>query len=272
MLVNPSRFVRPSAFAATGALLLLGIGWPAVTLAVNQVTLTNGKVIPFRSIDWRASTREFRVDTGQGVIPIPKVDVADIQVDRPADLDKAIKLVEKGQGAEAVPILEALIDSYRMTKIEQEVAGYLAEAYFANKNYAKAASLMEDQFKDADPADIPAGNRRQYWQSLLALKREATLSKALDEAVASSNRAFACAGRLMKADVSQIGGQREDALLDYLRVVTLFGDVKEFQPAALAGAVAVLEELRDPRADVFRKRLAQQYPASPEAKRAAATL
>ena len=72
--------------------------------------------------------------------------------------------------------------------------------------------------------------------------------------------------------LDQLGGQREDALLDYLRVVTLFGDIKEFQPAALAGAVTVLDELRDPRAEVYRKRLVQQYPASPEAKRAAATL
>lgn len=270
--MSPSRFVRPSAFAATGALLLLGIGWPALALAVNQVTLTNGKVMEFRSIEWRSGTREYRVDTGQGVIPVPKADVADIQLDRPADLDKATNLVAKGQSAEAVPILEALVATYRMTKIEQEAAGYLAEAYFATKNYAKSASLMEDQFKDAEQADIPLENRRLYWKSLLALKREATLGKALDEAVASSNRAFACAGRLMKADVNRIGGQREDALLDYLRVVTLFGDVKEFQPAALGGAVTVLDELRDPRADVFRKRLVQQYPASPEAKRAAATL
>ena len=268
--MSPSRFVRSFTFTAT--CLLLGIGWPALAPAVNQVTLTNDKIIPFRSIEWRESTREYRVDTGQGVIPIPKADVADIQLDRPADLGKATNLLAKGQSAEAVPILEALVASFRMTKIEQEAAGYLAEAYFATKNFAKAATLMEDQFKEAAPGDIPLENRRLYWKSLFALKREATLGKALDEAVASSNRAFACAGRLMKADVSQLGGQREDALLDYLRVVTLFADIKEFQPAALAGTVTVLDELRDPRADVFRKQLAQQYPASPEAKRAAATL
>jgi len=270
--VNHSRFVFPSTFIATGAVLLLGTGWPLLSMAVNQVTLTNGKVIEFRSIEWRASTREFRIDTGQGIIPVAKTDVADIQLDRPADLDKAIKLVEKGQGSEAIPILEVLIASYRMTKIEQEAAGCLAEAYFVNKNYAKAASMMEDQFKDADPANIPTANRRLYWQSLLALKREATLSKALDEAVASPARDLSCAGRLMKADVNRAGGQREEALIDYLRVITLFSDLKDFQPAALAGVVAVLDELRDPRADLFRKRLAQQYPASPEAKRAAATL
>ncbi len=254
------------------ALLLLGLGWPATALAVNKMTFTSGKVMEFRSIEWRTSTKEYRVDTGQGIIPVPKADVADIQMDRPADLDKAIQLIEKDKGAEAITILESLIATYKMTRIEQEATGYLAEAYFVNKNFAKAASMMEDQIKDAGPSDISLENRRRYWQSLLALKREATLNKALDEAVASSNRAFSCAGRLMKADASQMSGQREDALLDYLRVVTLYEDLKEFQPAALAGAVTVLEELRDPRADFFRKKLAQQYPASPEAKRVAATL
>ncbi len=271
-IVKTSRFVSPSTFAAAGALLLLGFGWPSTALAVNKLTLANGKVMEFRSIEWRSSTKEYRVDTGQGIIPVPKAEVADIQVDRPADLDKAIQLIETDKGAEAITILEPLIATYKMTKIEQEASGYLAEAYFANKNFAKAASMLEDQIKESAPSDIPLENRRRYWQSLLALKREATLNKALDEAVASSNRAFACAGRLTKADASQMGGQREDALLDYLRVVTLYEDLKEFQPAALAGAVTVLEDLRDPRADLFRKKLAQQYPASPEAKRAAATL
>jgi hypothetical protein len=63
----------------------------------------------------------------------------------------------------------------------------------------------------------------------------------------------------MRGNMNRESGQKEVALLDYLRVVILFENIREVQPEALYKAAEILEELRDPRADELRKKLVQEY-------------
>ena len=64
---------------------------------------------------------------------------------------------------------------------------------------------------------------------------------------------------MMRANMNRQTGLKEAAFLDYMRVVTLYKDVKGLPPEALYKAAEILEETRDPRADQLRKRLAAEY-------------
>ncbi len=64
-------------------------------------------------------------------------------------------------------------------------------------------------------------------------------------------------------------GQKNEALLDYLRTVILYEKEASVRPEALFKAAGLLEELRDPRAAELRKKLAEEYPNSPYVKKGA---
>ena len=53
---------------------------------------------------------------------------------------------------------------------------------------------------------------------------------------------------LMRAEMYRGQSQKEEALIDYLKVAVLFEDVAATHPEALFKAAEVLDEMRDPRA------------------------
>ena len=58
------------------------------------------------------------------------------------------------------------------------------------------------------------------------------------------------------------GGKTFEALMDYLKTAILFQKVDEVQAEALYKTAQCLEEMRDPRADSFKKKLSDDYPGS----------
>ena len=230
--------------------------------AVDKVTLTNGRVIEARSIQWRPSEQVYKVETMEGpIIPVPKdqVEKQGLEIARPADLDKAIALVAAKQYAQAVPILDDVVTKYNMLVWDNEARKVQAQAYLALNEPKKAADALDGYFASMAKEDVPLDTLSLYWSALLRAGRTATLKKALDEAVLSPASEMAAAATLMRGNMSREAGQKEAALLDYLRVVILFDAVKQLQPEALFKAAEVLDELRDPRADVLKKKLVREY-------------
>ncbi len=243
------------------AVLSVLVAGAAMTVAAqDSILLTNGRKLAARSIQWREGEKAYRVETPEGAIStIPKAQVQRVDVKKPADWDKATAMMAAKQYAAAIPLLDGIATSYRMLGWDGEARRLLANAYLGMKEPKKAADALESYMESMPKAEIPVEVTQTYWNVLLQAGRGAMLKKDLDEVIASGPRPMVAAAMMMRGNMNREGGQKEPALLDYLRVVILFENIRELQPEALFKAAEILDELRDPRADELRKKLVQEY-------------
>lgn len=241
------------------AALALAIGL-AMTARADKVTLSNGREMDAKSVQWRESTQEYRVEMADGtLLPFPKAQVAQLQIDKPADYDKAVQMVAAKQFDAALPLLDGLVTKYKMLNWDNESRLVLAQAYMGKNDAKKAAATMDEYMGLIPKGDVSLDARVLYWKALLGADRSGSLKKELDETIVSGARETAAAAQMMRANMNRQAGQKEAAFLDYMRVVSVFKDVKALQPEALYRAAELLEDMRDPRADQLRRRLAQDY-------------
>ena len=230
--------------------------------AVDVIHLANGgKPIQAQDIQWRESDQTYRVTTPDGLmLPIPKAQVERLEIAKPPTLGQAEAMVAAKQYAAAIPILEDIVAKYKMKVWDNEARKMLAQSFMTLNDPKKAASTLEGYMSSMAKSEIPAELIILYWKALMASGgRGATLKKELDDVVATGTRPMAAAAMVMRANMNREAGQKETAVLDYLRVVILFENVKGVQPEALFKAAEMLEEMRDPRADDLKKKLVQEY-------------
>ncbi len=230
--------------------------------AVDVIYLSNGgKPIQAQDIQWRESDQTYRVTTPDGLmLPISKAQVERLEIAKPPTLGQAEAMVAAKQYAAAIPILEDIVAKYKMKVWDNEARKMLAQAFMTMNDPKKAASVLEGYMSSVVKSEIPAELIMLYWKALMASGgRGATLKKELDDVVATGTRSMAAAAMVMRANMNREAGQKETAVLDYLRVVILFENVKGVQPEALFKAAEMLEEMRDPRADDLKKKLVQEY-------------
>jgi hypothetical protein len=256
MNVNTRKYGRGVWAALIGAALAVGPVW-----AVNVVHLTNLKELQAKSVQWRSSAQEYMVvllDNTQ--IPIPKAQVARLEIDKPAEFDKAAQMVVAKQFDAAIPLLEDIVTKYTMLQWDNPARELLAQAQLFGKNDPKkAVATLEEMLANMPKADVLPETYLLYWKALLAAGQTETLKKALADVIATGTREMAAAAQIMRGNMNHAAGQDEAALLDYLRTVILFEQVKSVQPEALFRAAEVLEKMRDPRAEAMRKKLVQDY-------------
>lgn len=243
-------------FLAAGVLVL----GAAVAARADKVTLTNDREIDAKKVTWRASAQEYRVEMADGtILPFPKAQVAKLQIDKPADFEKAMQLVAAKQPDAAIPLLDGLVTSYAMLNWDNEARKALAQVYLGKSDAKKAASVLDDYLASVPKAEVTIDVQLMYWKALLAADRASTLKKELDTVSLGPDHELAAAAQLMRGSMDRQAGLKEAAFLDYMRAYELFKDVKSVAPEALFRAAELLEEMRDPRADQLRKRLAQEY-------------
>jgi hypothetical protein len=246
--------------------MVAALTWCAMVLpvwAVDVVHLVNGKAIQAQDIQWRESEQTYRVTTPEGVMmPIPKAQVERLGIAKPPTFGQAESLIAAKQYKEAIPILDDIVGKYKMKVWDNEARKLLAQSYLAMNDPKKAADSLEGYMSSVPKAEIPAEMIMIYWKALLAAGRGAALKKEVDAVAATGSRSMAAAAMLMRGSMNREAGQKEAAVLDYLRVVILFEDIKAIQPEALFKAAEVLDEMRDPRADELKKKLVQEYKGS----------
>lgn len=252
------RQTRLMKMALIAGLLAASVTTPV--WAVNKVMLTNGREIVAKSVQWRANDQEYRVETDDGtVLPFPKAQIESIEIDKPAEYDKAAQLMAAKQYDAAIPALDEVVAKYAMLNWDNDARRLLATAYLSKNDAKKAAMTMDEYFVNVSKAEAPTDILVLYWTALLAADRSSALKKELEDAITSGGHEVACAAQLMHGDMNRKAGMKEAAFLDYMRTVELYTDVKAGRPEALFKAAEVLEELRDPRADQLRRRLARDF-------------
>ncbi len=237
--------------------------------AQNVVYPTEGRPpIQAVRVEWRESTKEYLIeDANHAILPIPAAQVERLEIEKPAEFDQAVQLVRGRQHDAAIPLLDGLVAKYKMLVWDNRARELLAEIYLAKGDAKKAVAAIEPVLSALPRNQIPANLLRMYWKALLGAERTSTLNKELDEAIATGSRELAAIAQIMRGDIRMAEGKREEAVLDYLRTVLLFDQIKTVQPEALFKASQALDELRDPRADELKKKLREQYPASDFAKK-----
>ena len=250
---------------------LVVVGAGAISAwGANMVYLNNGRTMPAANIEWREGTQEYVVTSGETTVPIPLAQVDHVVVDKPAELDQAAAMVKSRVFGPAIPLLEGVVKKYRMLNWDADAVILLAQAYLETKDIKKAAAAMDNVYalgRDKVPVDL----QMLYWRTLLATPgSEAALRKALDLAIGTSGPDIVSAAYLLRGNMLIKQGEEDSALSDFLKVVTIYPNMKAQQPEALFRAAELLDKARDARGSDLRKKLVQEYPGNEFAVKAAA--
>jgi tetratricopeptide (TPR) repeat protein len=228
---------------------------------------TDGKAIE-GAIRWKNSTKSYAVSKGQIDVEVPLANVREVQVARPKELDVAVNQIQQNNAAGAIPLLEKISAEYIMLQWDGVATRLLGEAYLKAGEAEKAQRVCEKLIA-ADPEKAYLGEMAPvYWQALLKLDRKSKVEDLVGKAIKSGGREASAAALNMRGDLTLATGDTNEiakkALRDgFLRVVTLYRDVKSAQPEALYKAAKCFEKIgQSARADQMRTTLKSEYGSS----------
>lgn len=252
-----------------GLVMVVGGAAGIPAWGANTVFLKNGRQMNATSIEWRQDAQQYVVATGGTTVPIPVAQVDRVVVDKPADLDRAAALVQSRSSGQAIPLLEGLVQKYRMLNWDVEASRLLARAYLDSKDIKKAMPVMDGLFA-AGGEQVPADLQQLYWKTLMESGSNDQLRKVLDQSIGTGGPAIVSAAYMMRGNLFLKMGEEDAALSDFLKVTTIYQAVKAHQPEALFRAAELLDKARDVRGAELRKKVIQDYPGSEFAVKAAA--
>ena len=224
--------------------LILSLAALAVPeLFAIQGTVSTGAESFSGDVKWHARDKKYVIEKGKITKEFKLADVTGIEVAKPAGFDKAVQMVEGGQGVAAVPVLTKIVSEYRMLKWDKPAGRYLALAHLAAGNAQKAYEACQPIVAEDKAAAYTGDLAAAYWQTLLKLGKTEQLEGLLKKAAASGDRPSSAAALVMRGDiiVAASNDQQEElrrALRDgYLRVVLMYQDA----PCARERAEACLK-------------------------------
>ena len=211
--------------------LILSLAALAVPeLFAIQGTVSTGAESFSGDVKWHARDKKYVVEKGKITKEFKLADVTGIDVAKPAGFDKAVQLVQDGQGASAIGTLTKIVSDYRMLKWDKPAGRYLAMAHLAAGNAQKAYEACQAIVSEDKAAAYSGDLAAAYWQTLLKLGKKEQLEGLLKKAAAADDRQSSAAALVMRGDiiVSASNDQPEElrrALRDgYLRVVLMYQD------------------------------------------------
>ena len=181
-------------------------------------------------IKWHAREKKYVVEKGKITKEFKLADVTGVDVAKPAGFDKAVQLVQEGQGASAIGTLTKIVSDYRMLKWDKPAGRYLAMAHLAAGNAQKAYDACQAIVSEDKSAAYSGDLAAAYWESLLKLGKTEQLEGLLKKASAAGDRQSSAAALVMRGDIIVAGSNDKPdelrrALRDgYLRVVLMYQD------------------------------------------------
>lgn len=257
---------RNTALTMTVATVVLAAS--ACVAPAELLKKTDGKELTGVRIKWFQVRQEYQVEGADGsMVPVPADEVDSLEITKPPEFDKAAQAYAAKQYDVAIPILEDIAVRYNRLQWDASARELLANAYLMKNDFKKAVQVMGDLLESTPKGQITDEQQGLYWNALMGAQMTAVLKKSLGEAITGESRSLAALATVKRGDLNKAEGKREDAVLDYLRAILLYGDARGVHAEALYKAVQVLDELRDPRADDLRKKLLSWFPDSPYARK-----
>jgi tetratricopeptide (TPR) repeat protein len=234
----------------------------ALAAQASVIVMKNGRTVTGKSIEWREDTRDYLVINEGASMPVPEDQIASMNIDRPAELDQAKKLVSSGQYAQAIPVLDGMIKAYRKLSWDVDAMKLQAQCYVEMNDLKKASEAMDRVFTAG--GTMPASVQMNYWKALQKTGDIKQLERDLNRTLGTGPSDLVAAAYLIRGNSYLQDGNQDAALSDFLKIVTLFKGEKAVQPEALYNAAELLEKAnaKDPRAADLRKILLQDYKTS----------
>ena len=211
------------------------LGFAALTAAelfAIQGTVTTDNESVTGDITWQPRAKSYLIAKGKVSKEFKLAEVVSLNVPKPEGFDKAVQMVENGQGASAVGVLSKIVTDYRMLQWDKQAGRYLAMAHLAAGNAQKAYEACESVIAEDKSAAYTGDMAAAYWQALLKLGKTEQLDKLLKKAATSGNRAAAAAATVLRGDMivaasNDAPDELKRALRDgYLRVVLMYQDAE----------------------------------------------
>ena len=240
--------------------VLVLVGGTALSARASTIVMKNGRTVSGKSIEWREATKDYLVINEGASMPVPEDQVTKIDIDKPAELDKAKNLMVSRQYAQAIPMLEEMIKKYRKLSWDMDAMKLQAQCYVEMNDMKKAATAI-DVLAAAGGTLSPA-LQMVYWKALQKSGDTQRLQRELSRSIGTGAPDLAATAYLLRANLALEAGDPDAALSDFLKIVTILKGEKAAQPEALYQAAALLEKVKDPRADEFRKILLQDFKSS----------
>lgn len=250
------------------ALLAMVIALPALAAPTGTVYGNGGQTTG--KLRWMNSAKKYVVTTDKGMsIEYEADDVENVEVDRPKELDAAIKKVKAGSAASAVSSLETIAKEYAHLTYDREATQWLAEAYLAQGNAGKAVDACNAIIRTDAEAAYMGPMATAYWKALTKNGDTAKLGLLLDKAIASGDAIAAAAALVARGNAAMARGTNrvncEEALRDgYLRVILLYADSSSdaYAEALYMGAKAFDGMGQGNRANTLREKLKSECASS----------
>lgn len=183
-------------------------------------------------IKWHGRDKTYVVEQGKITKEYKLADIVNLDIPKPAGYDKAVQMVESGNGVAAIATLTKIVADYKMLIWDKPAGRYLALAYIASGNaqkaYAACMPIISDDKTAAWKGDLAAA----YWQVLLKLGKRDQLEGYLKKAISSGDRRASAAALVMRGDIIVAGSndapeELKRALRDgYLRVCLMYQDAE----------------------------------------------
>jgi hypothetical protein len=233
----------------------------AATAQVKGVLITaDGQKID-GTIRWKQTSEAYEVVRSGGSVALEMTPdkIRDLVIPEPAALKSAISQVKSGAAAAAIPALKKVIQGYTRLKWDEVATRYLAEAHLAARDAAEARKVCESVISHKPEAAYCGEMAPTYWSALIATDRAAKAEELMGKAIKSGDRRSSAFALIRRGDLILKEGQTAEAhkkaLIDgYLRVATLYRDVKDAQPEACEKAAGCFEKIgQTSRAESFRQ-------------------
>ena len=263
MVTKTGRWMGVIAAAAAA----LAMAYPA---SAAYVELPDGKKLEGTGIRIRPNGDVILTIAGRGEQTFTRQQCIRAVADKPPEIDAARQLIAAKKYDEAIKSLADVASSMKGLSWDAQARLLLGQIYMAKGEAPAAIDQYERIIKDYPEMKSEATISAPYMEALLAGRLFDKLNPLLDETIAKGPRDLAAKAQIVRGDVKMAQGQMDAAVLDYLRTVKVFEAQKEVQPEALFKLAQAFEKLRDPRAKELYRQVAQEYPSSPYAAKAAA--
>jgi tetratricopeptide (TPR) repeat protein len=254
--------------ALPAILLLLAAGAVRAQDVMGAIVTRDDKRFEGKIV-YRAVANVYVVSQSRGSgatvdVEISPAQVKDLVIPEPPGLREAVKAVQDGKTAQAIPVMEAVSQKYAMLRWDDIAGRWLAEAYMKEGKAAETVRACDRVIAANKEAAYKGEMAPLYWQALRKVQRTAKLEDLLDQAVKSGSAEAAAFALIVRGDLLTDKGDNKAALKDgYLRVVTLFRAVRTAQAEALFKAAKAFEQINQgSRAEEMRKRLLTDFGTS----------
>lgn len=250
------------------AMILLSAGSTLGQVEGVLVT-TEGRKMP-GIIKWSVRDKGYKIKArgGNVEVSIAADKVSKLLIPKPKILVDAETLIQRGDAAQAIPLLDKVIEEYKKLNWDESATRLLADAHIVNGDASSAIKVCEQIISGNPEAAYLGELAPSYWKALLMGDRVSRLEEYVTKAIKSGDRYASAFALITRGDIirkeSDTTENASKALRDgYLRVVTLYKSVVDAQPEALYKAAQCFDKLgQSSRADKMRTTLKREFASS----------